>query len=148
MLGDMTDTQMLALVIYREARGETRAAQATVGWSILARVRKGGWWGNTIQEVIEKPWQYSSITAPHDPQYTGIPLTDGMLPGLTDAAYMACLDVATAILGNTEPNTLPDADSYYDTSTPPPKWATGEGFRGQVGRLRFYDTRPSPGVAA
>jgi len=47
-------------------------------------------------------------------------------------------------------NPAPGADSYFDDSISPPKWATLETFVRKIGRLSFYnvdrDTEVIPGV--
>src|SRR3990172_10413739 len=63
-----TQTFYLALAIWREARGEPQLGRTAVGYSILNRVARPSWWGRTVDEVITKKWQYSSLTDPRDKQ--------------------------------------------------------------------------------
>jgi len=126
------DVTFLALCIWREARGAPLEAQAGVACSILNRVDRPSWWGRSITEVLFKRWQYSSITAPGDPQLT-------TWPGTRDPWWAQCLTVARDAIEGRLPNPVPGADSYYDLSIPPPKWATAETFVKQIGRLRFYN---------
>src|SRR5271169_2984705 len=57
----LTNTFLLALAIYREARGEDRAAKIAVGCVIRNRVQHPSWYGRTWFEVITKPYQFSSF---------------------------------------------------------------------------------------
>lgn len=53
------DIEMIAKVVYREARGLPLEHQAAVVWTILNRVDAEGKFGNTIEEVITSPNQYA-----------------------------------------------------------------------------------------
>lgn len=133
----LCDLYYLALVVWREARGASREAQVAVAHSVMNRVARPSWWGKTLDEVITKKWQYSSMAAPGDPQLI-------VWPHLTDASWLACLGVAYDVIHGDEPNPFPGADSYYDSSISAPKWAVANAFRGMVASphgntLRFYD---------
>lgn len=60
------EIEMLAKVIYRESRGDTKMYKSAVAWSILNRVDAKGY-GNTIQKVITAPNQFCWI--PNTPVY-------------------------------------------------------------------------------
>src|SRR6185295_16250998 len=64
---------LLALTIYREARGEPHEAQIAVAHTVKNRISKPGWWGTDIVSVLTKKWQYSSLTDPNDTQLTTWP---------------------------------------------------------------------------
>jgi hypothetical protein len=83
----MSDLVLLALVVWREARGESRLAKVAVAMSILNRVDRPSWWGNTISTVVGRRLQYSSMTCPGDPQLVKWPIN-------TDPSYVECLKVA------------------------------------------------------
>jgi len=126
------DTVFLALVIWREARGETVIGQRGVAYSILNRVEKPSWWGNDIQSVLFKKWQYSSITDPKDPQLTKWPASH-------NEAWQHCFMVAVDVISHSVENPVIGADSYFDISIPNPKWATADKFVKQIGRIKFYN---------
>jgi hypothetical protein len=83
--------------------------------------------------VITKKWQYSSIAAVGDPQLM-------LYPQATDAVFEECLIIADRVHGNLVSAPLEGADSYYDDSIAPPKWATPKTFVGKIGRLNFYNS--------
>lgn len=128
----LCDVFYLALVIWREARGASLAAQIAVAWSLLNRVQKPGWWGTDISSVATKKWQYSSLAAPGDPQLILWPL-------LSDPSWLACLGVAYDVLNGVKSNPFPGADSYFDDSISAPKWVATARPCGKVDNLNFYD---------
>ena len=128
----LCDVHDLALLVWREARGASHDAQLAVAHSVRNRVEKPSWWGHTQEEVIWKKWQYSSLTAPGDPQLL-------LQPKLSDPSWLRCLGVAYDVLHGDAANPTPGADSYYDDSIPPPRWAVGARLCGKIGRLNFFD---------
>lgn len=126
------DTVFLALVVWREARGESDECKSAVAFSILNRVQRPSWWGKTTQEVLFKKWQYSSITDPHDPQLTKWPVNN-------DESWERCFRVSTDAISDNVLNPVIGADSYFDISIPNPKWATDDKFVKQIGRIKFYN---------
>lgn len=127
----------LALTIWREARGSSVEAQIAVGYSIMNRVERPSWWGKSLDEVIGKKWQYSSMAAPNDPQLL-------LWPRWTSSAWLTALAVARAVIAKTEPNDVQGADSYHDSSIPTPKtMATGTFVKEIVSphgnSLKFWD---------
>ena len=130
-LQDHSEITFMALVIWREARGESTPGKIAVAHSIMNRVRHPKWWGTTVMEVVFKKWQYSSMTDPKDRQLTTWPQNDPL--------WRECLTVAHDVYYGKMDNPVPGADSYHDLSIPSPKWATPEMFVRQIGRLKFYN---------
>ena len=127
---------LLALCLWREARGELYDTKVCVAWSIRNRVQKPGWWGSSWETVVLMPFQYSSFNH-GDPNAA-------KLPHSSDPTFQDCLAIAGKLYA--EPPTIPDptggATSYFDMSldTDPPKWAT-DGSQVKtldMGRLHFY----------
>ncbi len=131
-LGDASERVFLALALWREARGESFVAQTAVAHSILNRVARPSWWGHTVQEVLFKKYQYSSLTDPRDPQLV-------TWPRGTEQSWADCLRIAAGCMDGTIANPVPGADSYHDTSISAPPWATPACFVAQIGKLKFYD---------
>lgn len=129
----ITDVFYLGFVLWREARGESRAGKIALVFSIMNRVEHPKWWGNDIPSVIAKKWQYSSMTAPGDPNLIQYPLFD--------QSWADCVSAAMTVYDKQVQNPVPGADSYYATSmASPPPWAKQEQFVIQVGAHRFYNT--------
>lgn len=147
-LWELYETALLALVSWREARGEGELGMRAVACSIRNRVERPSWWGTSYATVISKKYQYSSMAAPGDPQLI-------RYPDMNDSAFAEALQIADMIIAE-EPvaNPVSGADSFYDVSIPPPSWATPDCFVGQIGSIRFYNvdhdyespvlTKPAP----
>ena len=143
-MSDKTDWQynyyeiaLLALVLYREARGESLDARLAVAHTVMNRVARPSWWGGDVVDVITKKWQYSSLTDPNDRQLT-------VWPRKKDVAFRECLEIASSVLRGAYQPPLPGIDSYFDDSLQGearPKWAKQypERFVGKIGRLNFYN---------
>lgn len=127
------DLFYLTLAIYREARGESASCRIAVGYSIMNRVERPKWWGHTVEEVVTKKWQYSSVTDPHDPQLTKV------WPLSTSVLAVECLRIAEQVYDKTVPNPVKGADSYHDSSIAPPDWTKDARKVAVIGRITFYD---------
>lgn len=128
---------LLAILVYREARGESHEAKIAVAHTVMNRVANPAWWGRDVVGVITKRWQYSSLTDPKDRQLT-------VWPQRHDRAFEECLTVASLVLTKVYNSPLKGIDSYYDDSLQGdarPKWAKDhpERFVGKIGRLNFYN---------
>ena len=127
-----TEHFYLALVVWREARGEVEDAQLAVALTVMNRVHRPSWWGHSVDEVATKKWQYSSMTDPKDPQLVKWPL-------LSDSSWAEAWTVAGRVLGGFTMETAAGADSYYDDSISAPNWTANARYCGKIGRLNFYD---------
>src|SRR5690242_18548874 len=127
---------LLALCIWREARGEPFDAKVAVAWSVRNRVIRPRWWGHSFEGCILMPYQYSSFNRA-DPNST-------KLPASSDPSWVDSLTIAISVYqGN---STFSDkscgADSYYDRSLDgnPPEWAASAIHTADVGSLHFFRT--------
>uniref|UniRef100_A0A6M3KEV7 Putative cell wall hydrolase n=1 Tax=viral metagenome TaxID=1070528 RepID=A0A6M3KEV7_9ZZZZ len=127
------DMVFLALVVWREARGESDEGKAGVIHCVLNRVDNPKWWGRNVCQVIFKKWQFSSMTDPKDPQLTNWPDPES-------ESWQKCFRLAECAIFGTLENPVPEADSYHDISIPDPAWAPSSKFIGQIGRIKFYNT--------
>lgn len=130
---------VLAMMVWREARGETFNAKLQVAWTVKNRVDNPKWWGHDWISVITKKWQYSSMGAPGDKQLI-------LFPAVDDPIYVECLGIANFIINFKDDHAhakdaIPflHADSYYDDSIVPPKWATKDKRLGTIGHFTFYN---------
>lgn len=129
----MYELAILALTVWREAQGETRAAKIAVAFSVLNRVDSPKWWGTSIGAVVAKKWQYSSMAAPGDPNLIKYPLPH-------DLSFQDSMSAVNAAIAVGAINTVPGADSYWDASIARPKWATDANFVCKVGAFSFHNT--------
>lgn len=128
----MDPLKLLQLCIWREARNQPFSAMVAVGCSIRNRVNKPSWWGHDYLTVILKPWQYSSFNT-NDPNSTKFPAADDLKSGA-----MALL-AAQQVMGGCD-DLSNGADSYFDDSIEPPKWASSAALTAKIGAFSFYKT--------
>lgn len=126
------ETSFLALLIWREARGQPFEGMVAVAWTARNRVESPKWWGTDYLSVIGKKWQYSAMAAPGDPQLILYPKSD-------DKEFIVALHIAEAVIAGNIPHPAPGADSYFATTIQPPDWATDDKFVKQIGAHRFFN---------
>lgn len=127
---DAYSLSLLALCIYREARGEPFAAKRGVASVVRNRVQHPGWWGKSYASVISKRAQFSAMTIPGDPNLVVWPRED-------EPAWKDCLAIAAAtILGNAPDNTN-GATHYFAPKSLPfvPKWAQDPADSGKINEI-------------
>src|SRR5271168_1882889 len=126
----LSDLELCALCVWREARGEGLLGKRGVAHVILNRASNPGWWGHTVSNVILHPYQFSSFNE-------GDPNADKW-PEDNDPSYSDSLTVAEDVLVNGDSDITQNATSYFDISIPTPIWAGTMDLTLSVGRLRFY----------
>ena len=120
-----------ALTMWREARGEGQDGMRAVGHVIDNRAKLHGL---SWAQVVYQRLQFSSMTAPGDPQLTTVPI-------VPDPQFNDAYAIADAIMaGNDEDNT-DGAISYYATSIPAPYWAASMVQTVQIGKQIFFKER-------
>ena len=131
---NLSDLHLIALAIWREARGEPIEGKRGVAFVIANRVRKPGWWGKDWKSVILKPWQFSSFNS-NDPNSSKWPTDD------SDPTFNDCLTAAYEAHDGLGADPTSGAFYYHDTSIPFPKaWGEESQYENTltVGRLKFY----------
>lgn len=98
---DLHDT---SLCLWREARGEGVQGMIAVGCIIRNRTRKEG---TSYHTEVYKPWQFTSMTDPNDPEYHLEPLMD-------DTSWKQAQFVATGILQGTIADLTGGATLYWN----------------------------------
>ncbi len=112
---------------------------------ILNRVWRGGWWGNTITTVCQKPWQFSCWNSSTDPNSNHQRMLNVTMK---DADFVVAWNIAGLALDGILPDPTGGADSYYATSIDPPLWVTGNEAEGippatftvEIGGQKYYRT--------
>lgn len=117
------DIDILARTIYGEARGEYGgigriASLIAVGNVVMNRVKARGRYGRTIQEVCQKPWQFSCWNE-GDPNRSVI-----IRDVIDDPIYALCREVAINVSREQWPDLTKGSDHYHASTIPVlPRWA-------------------------
>jgi len=130
------EIDVLARTLWGEARGEGIDGMQAVASVILNRVeiakRAGGyWWGNTVIQVCQKPYQFSCWNK-QDPNFKKlISVTED------DIQFGTALRVARrAMLGFIKDAT--NGATHYHTLNIMPHWAQGQKPTARIGHHLFY----------
>jgi N-acetylmuramoyl-L-alanine amidase len=126
-----TDTFMLALAIYREARGEDLTGKVAVGCVIRNRVQHPSWYGRNWFAVITKPYQFSSFNAGDR--------NSAVFGSAADRAWQDSLAAALRVMAGV-PDPTGGATFYFDQTlvNNPPKWASIYLHTADIGAFHFY----------
>lgn len=132
------EVDILARTLYGEARGETVRGKEAVASVVLNRVKRakgrgGYWWGDSIEAVCLKPWQFSCWNE-NDPNRAKILAVDE-----TNTVFESCLRIARrAVSGCLEDITK--GATHYHVKSLTPIWTRGKAVCAEVGRHQFYNT--------
>lgn len=130
------EADTLARTLWGEARGEGPAGMEAVASVVLNRVASaqqmgGYWWGNTIIQVCQKPYQFSCWVRA-DPNYRRIVEVDER-----DIHFATAVRIARrAIAGTLKDST--DGATHYHAYGLSPAWARGHKPKAVIGRHVFY----------
>lgn len=126
------ELSMIALCVWREARGESSQAQLGVAYVICNRAKGPKWYGGDIVDVVIKPYQFSSFNA-KDPNAVKWPTP-------TDPSFLSCLAAAEAAYITNKADPTDGALAYFDKSLDanPPVWAKTLTPTITLGALHFY----------
>jgi N-acetylmuramoyl-L-alanine amidase len=122
----LLDLFMLALCIWREARGESYLGKLYVGQTIENR-DKDPRWPNTIVGVITQKLQFSAFNS-NDPNALLFPLSDS-------GSWSDCVRAAEEVLKEDIPFT---SANHYHTKNVKPKWADSSKIVTSEGAHIFY----------
>ena len=119
---------LMALCVWREARGTSQDAKRAVAHAIKNRAVKPSWWGNGFVDVILKPLQFSSFNV-GDPNAT-------KFPAQADPIFLNILDIVARVLVDDED--LTDGATHYHDRSVFPDWAAKMKRCAEVGPFTFY----------
>lgn len=117
---------ILALCVWREARGESFVGKMLVAQVIENRVTDRRWPDN-YEDAILQPWQFSSFN-PSDPNVQKFPRED-------DQTWPDCVGAADEVLSNSEP--ISSANHYHVIGLHP-AWANPDKVVATEGHHVFY----------
>lgn len=132
-MSTLDDQYLSRLCLWREARGESSAAQCGVYHVLLNRVADKRW-PDTLAEVVLQPKQFSSFNA-GDPNAVKIPMPN-------ETAWVLCCGVVSAV--DAAPEAFPDetlgSTHYHSYSNVAayPKWAEESKHTVDIGAFHFY----------
>lgn len=129
---------ILARTLWGEARGESVRGIEAVAAIIVNRVRqaqaRGGryWWGNSIEQVCQKPWQFSCWNDGDPNRAKLLAVTE------RDRTFRICLRVARRAVAGVLDDPTRGATHYHTRAVLPP-WARHRLPSAEIGNHLFYN---------
>lgn len=114
MIYDTNDIRSLALVAWKEARGEGSVGMQAVMHVIVNRVGQIGF-AHTLHDVIYGKNQFTSMSVVSDPEYT-------LAPQSTDTSFISALSLAKLVLGGVDQDITNGAHYYANLKTATSGW--------------------------
>lgn len=134
------DIEVLAKTMYGEARGEVAkvngglASLIAVGNVIMNRVRENTWYGDSVSDVCQKPWQFSCWNE-NDPNR--IKLLN--LRANDNEIYNECLVIASQLVEGRVIDLTKGSNHYHVKSMlRKPRWSKGKKPVFRIGSHVFY----------
>lgn len=127
----MTDTEVLALTLYGEARGEPIESKVGVACVIRNRAAHSQ---RSISAICLAPHQFSCWTEERDQMAAA----QASLPN-PDPVLAECLFLASGIVGGQLRDNTHGANHYYATSIAAPKWAVNQPVLAHLGHHLFFN---------
>jgi N-acetylmuramoyl-L-alanine amidase len=124
--GELLDRFMIALCVWREARGETRRGKMLVASVIRNRVDDRRW-PDSYSGVVTQPLQFSCFNA-GDPNAV-------LYPRATDPSWIDAVDAAQVVMSD---GVLTKANHYHVVGLKP-KWADASKAVANEGHHVFYE---------
>lgn len=122
---------VVARTIWGEARNQGQAGMQAVGAVIQNRVKKGGWWGTTPEEVCKKKYQFSCWLDSDPNKDKLLAVTE------TDAQFKQAMNIAKQVVAGTLPDNTGGA-THYHTKSISPAWAAKMIKTATIGDHIFY----------
>lgn len=131
-LNPTDEVDILARTIYGEARGESLEAQIGVANTVINRVARGGWWGDTIAKVCLFPNQFSCWNK-DDVNY-------GIIVAVNEEqhSFVVCQTIAAIAQGGWLVD-LTNGATHYATLETDPLWAKGKSPCAVLGGHKFWN---------
>lgn len=136
-------TEIVALTLWGEARGQPIQGIVAVGNVIANRVRdRERRWGPTWQDICLRRWQFSCwIPQGGEANYERMQEMVAEMAGhfpIRDRMMRQCWWVARGIVDDLLTDQTKGANHYYADTIAPPRWARGQEPTVVIGPHRFY----------
>ena len=131
MIDNNYEIELLARTIWGEARGEGQQGMQAVANVIMNRVNKGGWYGATVEDVVKKPYQFSTWNS-NDPNRAKAEAVT-----VNDVQYWTATKLA-ALAYNGQLADLTSGATHYHARYAAPSWAKGQTPTAVIGNHVFY----------
>lgn len=137
---NLTETQLMALVIYGEARGELKEGKIAVGSVIIERKKQSG---ESIKNIILDPHQFSCFSVDNK-QYEKLKnIAMHWNRYETDPLLRECQVISTKLLQKTlfHKTIKNNSVTHFKTNQVNPVWAKQMRFVIQIGNHQFYSMK-------
>ena len=134
-LSALSDVVLLALCIWGEARGESLEGQVAVAHVVLNRAITGGWWGDSVREVILKEYQFSAF-AEGGPVLNRL-RREGLAGPMSSHKWMTYRTVAGMVLAGLTVDPT-DGATHFHARWMTPGWAALMDKTTSIGGHIFY----------
>lgn len=141
-LNQWPDLTLLASCVWAEGRGEPFEGQRQIAFTVMERVRRGGWFGDGVKGVILRdtnhdglPEQYSAFR-PRD-KGGELDILWKPLEHSTELAWESAWHAAAEAFFGLGKAPFPGA-THYHASNIMPEWAKRITLLGQIGHQLYY----------
>ena len=118
------DVEILARTIYGEARDQGEDGMSAVGNVVLNRLNKKSWYGDTIEEIIKLPEQFSVFNAETVPE--SYPMDDNYKATISvttdDPYFVQSMEIARGLLDGRIKDNTNGATHYFNPNKANPDW--------------------------
>lgn len=128
------DVDVLARVLYGEARGEGREGMEAVAWVVVNRVRQPGTrFPDTVSAVCRQPKQFSCLN-PGDPNAKLCAAINE-----SDPAFLTAMLAAVNVLSGQVPDPTHGSQFYFVSNMKnPPEWRKAMKLKAVIGAHSFF----------
>jgi N-acetylmuramoyl-L-alanine amidase len=130
------DHLTMAKTVWGEARNQGYLGMAAVAWVVKNRATRGGWWGESIASVCQKPSQFSCWNS-NDPNRAQLDRVTEDTPEYLRAIGISALVMTDDIADPT------GGGQYYHTKQIHPAWADKMIKLCEIGDHVFYKEKGS-----
>jgi N-acetylmuramoyl-L-alanine amidase len=122
-----------AFCAWREARGESVTLRDSLRCVIHVIDNRSKLWHKSWAQIVYQFEQFSSITAPGDPQ-----IKAGVVPMQPDPIFADCYDIADSIFNGGDFDLTNGATHYFNPGVVLPSWAADMKKVATIGHHDFY----------